>query len=57
MDRQRAYIIRSWVFDYSRYVVWSRKTSYVCPIDLYYQQACSDLNIEMADLVQAWKAK
>ena len=57
MDRQRAYIIRSWVSDYSRYVVWARKSSYVCPIDLYFKQACSDLNIEMADLVQAWEAK
>ena len=57
MDRQRAYIIRSWVFDYSRYVVWSRKTNYVCPIELYYQQACADLHIEMRDLVQAWHAK
>ena len=57
MDRQRAYIIRSWVSDYSRYVVWARKTTYVCPIDLYYKQACSDLNVSMDDLVQAWEAK
>ena len=57
MDRQRAYIIRSWVSDYSRYVVWAKKTTYVCPIELYYQQACADLHIEMRDLVQAWHAK
>ena len=57
MDRQRAYIIRSWVSDYSRYVVWARRTSYICPIEVLYKQACSDLNIEVADLVQAWPAK
>ena len=34
-----------------------KKTTYVCPIELYYQQACADLNIEMADLVQVWEAR
>ena len=57
MDPQRAYIIRAWVADYTRYVAWAKKTTYVCPIELYYQQACADLHIEMRDLVQAWEAR
>ncbi len=56
MDRG-AYILRTFVVEYLRYERWIKRTNgHRCPIDMYFQNVCIELNIDINALKEAYEA-